>query len=142
VLFDVYRDRTVLVTGHTGFKAAWLATWLLQLGARVTGIADRVPTSPSHFDSTCLKESHDFSHASLAFSISSKATTPFWKPRPLRRPRPAVNSWPTDMRTSGNASIPNAIAICWKACGKVAMHHGEHELSWHCSFHLRPDQFQ
>ena len=34
-----WRDRRVLVTGHTGFKGAWLALWLQRLGARVTGFA-------------------------------------------------------------------------------------------------------
>ncbi|WP_338115187.1 NAD-dependent epimerase/dehydratase family protein [Thiocapsa imhoffii] len=34
-----YQDKTVLVTGHTGFKGAWLCEWLLMLGARVVGIA-------------------------------------------------------------------------------------------------------
>ena len=34
-----WRGRRVLVTGHTGFKGAWLALWLEQLGARVTGLA-------------------------------------------------------------------------------------------------------
>jgi len=33
------RGRRVLVTGHTGFKGAWLAEWLVQLGAEVSGIA-------------------------------------------------------------------------------------------------------
>lgn len=56
MVFDVYRDRKVLVTGHTGFKGAWLTTWLLELGAQVIGISDRVPTSPSHFDSAHLKD--------------------------------------------------------------------------------------
>ena len=42
--------RPVLVTGHTGFKGAWLSLWLLALGAEVTGFADEVPTSPSLFD--------------------------------------------------------------------------------------------
>jgi len=37
----------VLVTGHTGFKGAWLSLWLQSLGARVTGLADCVPTQPS-----------------------------------------------------------------------------------------------
>jgi len=41
--------RRVLVTGHTGFKGAWLGLWLHRLGARVTGLADRVPTDPSLF---------------------------------------------------------------------------------------------
>ncbi len=56
-MFDnVYRDRTVLVTGHTGFKGSWLAVWLMELGARVVGISDAVPTSPSHFESARLNE--------------------------------------------------------------------------------------
>jgi CDP-glucose 4,6-dehydratase len=42
-----WRDRRVLLTGHTGFKGAWLALWLQHLGARVTGFADGVPTDPS-----------------------------------------------------------------------------------------------
>lgn len=36
---DLYRHRRVLVTGHTGFKGAWLAEWLLGLGAEVHGYA-------------------------------------------------------------------------------------------------------
>jgi CDP-glucose 4,6-dehydratase len=35
----IFNGRRVLVTGHTGFKGAWLSLWLLRLGARVTGIA-------------------------------------------------------------------------------------------------------
>ena len=48
-LSHAYRGRSVLVTGHTGFKGSWLALWLQQLGARVTGYALPPPTSPSHF---------------------------------------------------------------------------------------------
>jgi len=47
---DFWRDRAVFLTGHTGFKGAWLALWLQALGARVSGFADCVPTSPSLFD--------------------------------------------------------------------------------------------
>lgn len=36
---DWYRGRRVLVTGHTGFKGAWLAAWLHRLGAHVVGAA-------------------------------------------------------------------------------------------------------
>ena len=45
-----WRDRRVLVTGHTGFKGAWLSLWLQSLGARVTGFSDGVPTKPSLYD--------------------------------------------------------------------------------------------
>ncbi len=45
-----YAGTRVLVTGHTGFKGAWLVTWLLNLGARVSGYALEPPTDPSLFD--------------------------------------------------------------------------------------------
>ncbi len=47
---DFWRRRRVLVTGHTGFKGAWLSLWLQSLGAEVTGLAPGVPTSPSLFE--------------------------------------------------------------------------------------------
>jgi CDP-glucose 4,6-dehydratase len=54
-LFDgVYAGKTVLVTGHTGFKGSWLALWLNLLGAKVVGYALEPPTSPSLFESIGL----------------------------------------------------------------------------------------
>ncbi len=48
---DIYRGRRVLLTGgHTGFKGSWLALWLSELGAEVTGISLPPPTSPNHWD--------------------------------------------------------------------------------------------
>lgn len=47
---NAYRGKRVLVTGHTGFKGAWLSEWLLGLGAEVTGFALPVPTTPALFD--------------------------------------------------------------------------------------------
>jgi len=44
-----WRGRSVLLTGHTGFKGSWLALWLQQLGARVSGFSSGVPTDPSLF---------------------------------------------------------------------------------------------
>ena len=41
-----WKGRTVLVTGHTGFKGAWLSLWLARLGARVTGLA--LEPEPGH----------------------------------------------------------------------------------------------
>jgi CDP-glucose 4,6-dehydratase len=42
--------RRVLITGHTGFKGAWLSLWLQSLGARVTGLAPAPPTAPSIYE--------------------------------------------------------------------------------------------
>jgi CDP-glucose 4,6-dehydratase len=47
---EFWRDRRVLLTGHTGFKGAWLALWLQALGARVTGFSLNVPTRPSLYE--------------------------------------------------------------------------------------------
>jgi CDP-glucose 4,6-dehydratase len=44
-----WRGRSVLLTGHTGFKGGWLATWLLELGARVTGFSLAPGTELSYF---------------------------------------------------------------------------------------------
>lgn len=44
-----WRDRSVLVTGHTGFKGGWLSLWLRHLGARVTGYALPPATEPALF---------------------------------------------------------------------------------------------
>lgn len=44
------RDARVLLTGHTGFKGSWLATWLTQLGAEVHGIGLDPATTPSLFE--------------------------------------------------------------------------------------------
>lgn len=49
-LAEAFGGRTVLVTGHTGFKGSWLCEWLLALNARVTGLALEPPTRPSLFE--------------------------------------------------------------------------------------------
>jgi CDP-glucose 4,6-dehydratase len=48
--FDgAFAGRTVLVTGHTGFKGTWLSLWLQELGARVAGFALEPPAEPNLF---------------------------------------------------------------------------------------------
>lgn len=44
-----YKDKKILITGHTGFKGAWMSMMLLELGANVYGYALEPPTSPSLF---------------------------------------------------------------------------------------------
>ncbi|HEV7163513.1 MAG TPA: CDP-glucose 4,6-dehydratase [Solirubrobacteraceae bacterium] len=45
-----WRGRRVLLTGHTGFKGAWLSLWLQTLGAQVTGFSNEIPTEPSLYE--------------------------------------------------------------------------------------------
>ena len=53
---DFYKNKRVLVTGHTGFKGSWLALWLNELGAHVTGFSLPPNTEPNHFDLIGLKD--------------------------------------------------------------------------------------
>ncbi len=57
---NIYRGKTVLVTGHTGFKGSWLILWLKELGANVIGISKDIPTEPSHFQ--LLELENDIHH--------------------------------------------------------------------------------
>ena len=47
---NIYKNKKVLITGHTGFKGSWLTVWLLSLGAKVIGISKDIPTKPSMFE--------------------------------------------------------------------------------------------
>ncbi|MFH1403851.1 MAG: CDP-glucose 4,6-dehydratase [Candidatus Altiarchaeota archaeon] len=51
-----YEGRSVLVTGHTGFKGSWLAAWLSELGAHVVGYSLEPPSKPNLFESINLDE--------------------------------------------------------------------------------------
>jgi CDP-glucose 4,6-dehydratase len=52
---NIYKDKTILITGHTGFKGSWLSLWLEKMGANVIGYSLEPPTSPNHIELLCLK---------------------------------------------------------------------------------------
>jgi CDP-glucose 4,6-dehydratase len=51
----IYAGKTVLVTGHTGFKGSWLSVWLTALGARVIGYSAYLPSEPCNFQACGLE---------------------------------------------------------------------------------------
>ena len=63
---DIYKNRRVLVSGHTGFKGSWLCKWLNNLGAEVYGYSLLPNTEPNHFDlsnpsvNSCINNIIDF----------------------------------------------------------------------------------
>ena len=63
---DIYKNRRVLVSGHTGFKGSWLCKWLNNLGAEVYGYSLLPITEPNHFDlsnpsvNSCINNIIDF----------------------------------------------------------------------------------
>ncbi len=54
-MFEIYKNKKVLVTGHTGFKGSWLTIWLLNLGAKVIGYALDPQTEKDNFVLSGLK---------------------------------------------------------------------------------------
>lgn len=86
-----WRGRRVFVTGHTGFKGAWLSLWLQRVGADVTAFSLEPPTKPSLFELARVAEGirslrgdiRDFdtlskalreSGASIVFHLAAQAT--------------------------------------------------------------------
>ncbi len=53
---NTYKNKKVLVTGHTGFKGSWLTAWLLKLEANVIGISKDIPTHPSMYEELNLEK--------------------------------------------------------------------------------------
>ena len=53
---NIYKNKKVLITGHTGFKGSWLAIWLRELGADVVGYSLDPPSEPNNFEATRLRE--------------------------------------------------------------------------------------
>lgn len=53
---NFWKDKKVLITGHTGFKGSWLSLWLSKLGANVIGYSLEPPTKPNLFEICKLEE--------------------------------------------------------------------------------------
>lgn len=49
-MLSFWRDKRVLITGHTGFKGGWLTLWLKELGATICGVSLAPDTTPALFD--------------------------------------------------------------------------------------------
>ena len=46
---EFYKDKKVLIIGHTGFKGSWLSISLKKMGSKIFGISLNIPSKPSHF---------------------------------------------------------------------------------------------
>ena len=55
-LQKIFKNKKIIVTGHTGFKGSWLTLWLKLFGAKVIGISNYIPSDPSHFKALGLKK--------------------------------------------------------------------------------------
>lgn len=56
LIYNTFKGKKVVVTGHTGFKGTWLCQWLLKMDAQVYGISKEIPTTPSMFEDNQLEK--------------------------------------------------------------------------------------
>jgi CDP-glucose 4,6-dehydratase len=65
-LFDnIYKNKIVLITGHTGCKGSWLVIWLRELGADVIGYSLAPPSQPNNFEATRFREKITHVHGDI-----------------------------------------------------------------------------
>ena len=106
-----WRGRRVLLTGHTGFKGSWLALWLSELGARVTGVALEPDTTPSLFQQLDLSQRLERHHLAdirdrEAFAAITTACQPevvfhlAAQPLVRRSYRDPLGTWATNVQGS------------------------------------------
>jgi CDP-glucose 4,6-dehydratase len=62
---DFWHGKQVFVTGHTGFKGAWMCLLLERLGARVSGYSLAAPSTPSLFDLAGIADRIDSIHGDI-----------------------------------------------------------------------------
>lgn len=128
---NLYKGKRVLVTGHTGFKGAWLTEWLLSLGAEVSGLALPPPTAPALFDQLNLANRlgarhhiGDIRDAALVRDVVAKAQPEFvfhLAAQPIVRLsyREPVETFDTNIM--GTVHVLDAVRLAASPCAIVAI---------------------
>jgi CDP-glucose 4,6-dehydratase len=75
-----FSGKTILITGHSGFKGSWLSIWLASLGAKVVGLSIDIPTKPSNFESSKIGEFVDDHRIDVRNSEAVKKVVKAYQP--------------------------------------------------------------
>ncbi len=124
---DFWHGKRVLVTGHTGFKGAWLSLWLTRLGADVSGFALPPDTMPSLFDQLGLADRMDHRVGDIRDADSVSACVEAVQPDLVlhlaaqslvrRSYRAPVETWAVNVQ--GTVHVLDALRGLDKACVAV-----------------------
>jgi CDP-glucose 4,6-dehydratase len=137
---DLYRGRKVLLTGHTGFKGSWLATWLCELGAQVTGLGLAPESDQAHWDllnnlsidlrgdirdSAVVRDAFEQAQPEIVFHLAAQALV-------RRSYRDPLESWSTNVMGTANVLeacrlTPSVRAVVVVTTDKV---YANNEWSW------------
>lgn len=117
-----WRDRSVLLTGHTGFKGAWLSLWLQSLGARATGVSLAEPVSdPSLYELARVDEGmadsvvldmRDASSLAHAVAMARPEVVIHMAAQPLVRRSFASPLSTYETNVMGTANLLDAVRTC------------------------------
>ncbi len=115
-----YKGKSALVTGHTGFKGSWLALWLHELGATVTGLALPPHTDPSHFKLIGLQnlvrhiegDTRDLNAVTHAFDVAKPEIVFHLAARPIVRESYDDPKATLDTNIGGTVNVLEAIRHC------------------------------
>jgi CDP-glucose 4,6-dehydratase len=126
-LRETFNNKSVVVTGHTGFKGSWLSLWLISLGARVTGISINVPSEPSHFEALNLKDKMTDKRIDVANQFELNSAIGEAEPdflfhlaaQPIVRQsfQDPIETWQTNLM--GTVNVLNALRGLGKRCTAV-----------------------
>jgi CDP-glucose 4,6-dehydratase len=122
-----YLGKTVVITGHTGFKGSWLTVWLKKLGANVIGISLDPLTIPSHFieaklstqiqdlridirEGSLLKEAISLAQPDFVFHLAAQALV-------HRSYEDPIETWQTN--TFGTLNLLEGLRGLNKPCAAV-----------------------
>jgi CDP-glucose 4,6-dehydratase len=116
---EFWRDRRVLLTGHTGFKGAWLALWLQSLGSRVSGFSLDVPTQPSLYELARVGEEmesvvgdvRDAEATTKALAASSPEVVVHMAAQSLVRPSFAEPRQTYETNVMGTVNVLDAVRV-------------------------------
>lgn len=129
-LCDSFAGKSVLVTGHTGFKGSWLCLWLTRLGAKVTGYALEPPTQPNHFEVAKIEELlvghhladiRDADKLQSAMKVAKPDLVLHLAAQSVVRESYAIPRETFDVNAIGTASVLDAVRALDRPCSVVCV---------------------
>lgn len=114
-----YKNRTVLVTGHTGFKGTWMCQVLKMQGAHVVGYALEAPTAPSLFEETKMSQGmtsvigdiRDLEHLNQVFDEYQPEIVIHMAAQPIVRESYAAPVFTYETNVMGTVNLMEAVRL-------------------------------
>ena len=114
-----YKNKKVLITGHTGFKGSWMCKMLINAGAQVTGYALEPPTKPSLFElcglshqmNSVVGDIRDLSHLQRIFEECKPEIVIHMAAQPLVRDSYKNPVYTYDVNVMGTVNILECIRL-------------------------------